>query len=78
MKKIKLIWDFKGQAAEKTSEHHVVHLNEFIESEKLELQITGSKIISEFHSIAFMVVSKKEMIAVRDALKPHRGEVYEN
>ncbi|MFT7351371.1 MAG: hypothetical protein ACI9XR_001115 [Flavobacterium sp.] len=76
MKKIKLIWDFKGQTAEKTSEHHVIHLNEFIESEKLEFKITGSKTISEFHSVAFMVVSEAEMIPVRDALKPHRGEIY--
>lgn len=76
VKKIKLIWDFKGQVAQKTAEHHVIHLNEFIASEKLEFQITGSKIISEFHYIAFMVVSEAEMIPVRDALKPHRGEVY--
>lgn len=76
MRKIKLIWDFKGQAAEKTSEHHVIHLNEFIASEKLEFQITGSRIISEFHSIAFMVVSETEMLQVRDALKPHQAEVY--
>jgi hypothetical protein len=76
LRKIKLIWDFKGQAAEKTSEHHVIHLKEFIASEKLEFQITGSKIISEFHSIAFMVVSEKEMLPVRDALKPHRAEIY--
>jgi hypothetical protein len=28
------------------------------------------------HSIAYLVVTESEMIAVRDALKPHRGEVY--
>jgi hypothetical protein len=30
------------------------------------------------HAIAFMVVEEKDMITVRDALKPHRGEVYES
>ena len=28
------------------------------------------------YAIAFMVVEEKDMIAVRDTLKPHRGEVY--
>jgi hypothetical protein len=29
------------------------------------------------HAIAFMVVTDENMIQVRDALKPHRGELYE-
>jgi hypothetical protein len=28
------------------------------------------------HAIAFMVVTDENMIAVRDKLKPHRGEIY--
>ena len=76
MRKIKLIWDFRGQAATKTAEHHEIHLKEFIQIEKLSLNITGFKIINEFYAIAFMVVEEQNMIAVRDALKPHRGEIY--
>lgn len=76
MRKIKLIWDFRGEVAAKTAEHHEIHLKEFIEAEKLALNITGFEIQNEMHSIAFMVVEEKDMIAVRDALKPHRGEVY--
>jgi hypothetical protein len=75
-RQIKLIWDFRGSAAAKTAEHHVIHLKEFIKSEKLDLDITGFSIVNEFHSIAFMVVNENEMIAVRDRLKPHRGEVF--
>lgn len=75
-KKIKLIWDFRGPAAEKTAEHHEIHLKEFIEAEKLDLNITGFTAITDMHSIAFLVVNEQEMIAVRDALKPHRGELY--
>jgi hypothetical protein len=41
----------------------------------LPLNITGFKI--EMQAIAFMVVTDENMIQVRDALKPHRGEVYE-
>ena len=78
MKKIKLIWDFRGPASAKTAEHHEIHLKEFIAAEKLPLQITGFETFGEMHAIAYMVVNESDMIAVRDALKPHRGEVYED
>ena len=77
-KQIKLIWDFRGQASSKTAEHHEIHLIEYIVAEKLSLPITGFEIISEMHAIAFMVVTEENMILVRDALKPHRGELYDN
>lgn len=75
-RQIKLIWDFRGSEAEKTAEHHVIHLKQYITAEKLDLDITGFLQLNEFHSIAFMVVNESEMIAVRDRLKPHRGEVF--
>lgn len=75
-REIKLIWDFKGPAAEKTAEHHEIHLKEYIAIEKLPLNITGFEIKSEMHAIAFMVVTDEHMIQVRDSLKPHRGELY--
>ncbi|MEC5166114.1 hypothetical protein RCH18_001849 [Flavobacterium sp. PL11] len=77
MRKIKLIWDFRGPASAKTAEHHEIHLKEYITTEKVPLNITGFEIQSEMHAIAFMVVTDENMIAVRDVLKPHRGEVYE-
>ncbi|MES2812706.1 MAG: hypothetical protein V4670_09570 [Bacteroidota bacterium] len=74
--KIKLIWDFRGPVAAKTAEHHEIHLKEYIAIEKLPLNITGFEILNEMYAIAYMVVNKENMIQVRDALKPHRGEVY--
>lgn len=76
-RKIKLIWDFRGPASAKTAEHHEIHLKEYIQMEKISLNITGFEVVNEMFAIAFMVVSDENMIAVRDALKPHRGEVYE-
>jgi hypothetical protein len=73
----KLIWDFLGEVAAKTAEHHEIHLKEYIQIEKFEINITGFEIINELHSIAYMVVSDENMIQVRDALKPHRGEIFE-
>ena len=77
MRKIKLIWDFRGEASAKTAEHHEIHLKEYISIEKLPLNITGFEIKNDMHAIVFMIVSEEHMILVRDTLKPHRGEVYE-
>lgn len=74
---IKLIWDFRGPDALKTAEHHEIHLKEFISIEKLTIDITGFEPVNEHHAIAFAVVTRPQMIAVRDQLKPHRGELYE-
>ena len=76
MRQIKLIWDFRGEASAKTAEHHEIHLKEYINIEKLPLNITGFEIKNELYAIAFMVVTDENMISVRDALKPHRGEVF--
>ena len=48
----------------------------FCSAEKLSPNITGFEIFGEMHAIAYMVVTAEKMIQVRDALKPHRGEVY--
>lgn len=76
MKKLKLIWDFRGPDALKIAEHHVIHLNEYISAQQLNLNITGIEAINEMHTIAFMVVDEDEMKPVRNALKPHRGQIY--
>ena len=76
-RKIKLIWDFRGSTAAKTAEHHEIHLKEYIEIEKIKLNITGFKILNEMHAIAFMIVTDENMIQIRNALRPHRGELFE-
>lgn len=73
---IKLIWDFRGESAANTAKHHKIHLEEYIQAQKLNRNITGNVAINAMHAIAFLVVNESEMISVRDALKPHRGEVY--
>ena len=75
-RQIKLVWDFRGAASAKTAEHHELHLKEYIIHQKLPLHITGFEIENELHAVAFMVVTDADMIQVRDALKPHRAELY--
>lgn len=75
-RKIKLIWDFHGPEAERTAEHHALHLNEFIKTNNISLNITGFEPVRQDYCMAFMVVKEEQMKSVRDALKPHRGQVY--
>lgn len=76
MRKLKLIWDFKGPDAYKIAQHHEIHLKEYIQLEKLNVTITGVEMLNNIHSIAFLVVNEAQMKPIRDALKPHRGQVY--
>jgi hypothetical protein len=76
MRRLKLIWDFRGPEAERIAAHHNVHLKEYIKIEKVKDAFTGLETISEMHAIAFMVVNENQMQPIRDALKPHRGQVY--
>ncbi|MDH7444336.1 hypothetical protein [Aquimarina sp. 2201CG14-23] len=76
-RKLKLIWDFRGPTASKTAKHHEIHLKEYIAIEKLAINLTGYVDVNEMHSLAYMVVTDAEMKSVRDALKPHRGQLYE-
>ncbi|TPN85349.1 hypothetical protein [Aquimarina algicola] len=76
-KNIKLIWDFRGPDASKIAQHHETHLKEYIKSEQLLLNKTGHQDVDNMHSIAFMVVTESEMKPVRDALRPHRGQLYQ-
>ena len=73
-RKIKLIWDFHGAHAQGTAEHHSIHLAEFATREKLTTYGHGAETITETHSIAYLTVDEKDMITVRDALRPQRAE----
>ncbi len=73
---IKLLWDFRGPDASEIARHHAVHLSEFIKKEKLPIEVSGHRSLSEVHAVAYLVVEESMMIQIRDALRPHRGEIY--
>lgn len=76
MRKLKLIWDFRGPNGLKIAEHHDIHLKEYIKLENLNVSITGYESLTDMHAIAFLVIDEKDMKPIRDALKPHRGQIY--
>ncbi len=78
MRRLKLIWDFRGPAGEKTAIHHEIHLKEYALAKVLSNPLTGVSTISEMHHTAYLVVNEDQMKSVRDALKPHRGQLYQD
>jgi hypothetical protein len=76
MERVKMIWDFRGPNARQIAEHHLIHLNEFMELEGWDGILSGTETISEMHHTAYMVVMKKDVDVLRNRLKPHRGQVY--
>ncbi|CAM1348241.1 MULTISPECIES: hypothetical protein [Tenacibaculum] len=75
MRKIKLIWDFKGPDGLETAKHHCIHLKEFTQIDSLPYHEVNFVSLNEMHTIAFIVVDEEYMKTFRDALKPHRGEL---
>ena len=72
-----MIWDFHGPHAQGTAEHHAIHLKQFADKESIDIRSHGSERLSDAHHIAFLVVQRKDMIPVRDALRPNRATTSE-
>lgn len=77
MKKIQLIWEFRGPDAEKTAEHHAIHLNEYVDKQDYALKQVGSEAINDSYAVATMVIMEKDMLEFRDSLKPQRAIYWE-
>jgi hypothetical protein len=77
MRKIKLIWEFKGDDAKQTALHHEIHLKQFAHKENLVLNITGVEEENELFYTAYLIVMEDVVFKVRDALIPLRAEIFE-
>ena len=75
-RKIKLFWDFRGPDALETAKHHTIHLKEFAAIENLQFHEIDIKGLNPMLCTAFIVVNESDMKVYRDALKPHRGELF--
>jgi len=74
-RKIRLVWDFYGEPAQGTADHHVVHLEQFMMRENLPFFNKGTQPTGPDHVMAFITVSEKDIPVLRDALKPNRAFV---
>jgi len=75
MRKIKLLWDFRGPDALEMAKHHTIHLEEFAKMENLNYHEANFKELNPMLVSAFITVDEADMKIYRDALKPHRGEL---
>ena len=74
-RKIKLLWDFRGEDAKETAKHHTIHLKEFADLENLNFHEIDIQEKNPMLASAFITVDETNMKTFRDALKPHRGEI---
>jgi hypothetical protein len=74
---IKIIWDFRGENAEAIAKHHAIHLKEFCDKHKVECHEIDIEKKNEMYSIAYIITEKPNVMVIRDALKPHRAEVFQ-
>ncbi len=73
---IRMLWDFRGEEAESIAKHHEEHLLDFAKQREMPHD-TGIAKQSEQYAVAWIAVPESHMVEVRDALKPHRGEIHE-
>lgn len=75
MKKIKLIWDFRGPDGINTAIHHEKHLKEFFKIEKKILIESGIETLNEFHHLAYAIILEDNLEEIKLTLKPNRGQI---
>ena len=68
----KLVWNFSGEGALKTTEHHLIHLKEYCQRERVEVLEYGTE-KNAFSAFSFMIVDKDLATSLRVSLKPHQG-----
>lgn len=76
-RQIKLIWDFHGEDAEQTAIHHAIHLKEYAEKHSIDFLKIDHEKIGDGHVIAFFACHEKDMIPLRDQLRPKRAQLYQ-
>ena len=69
----KLVWSFSGEGALKTAEHHLSHLKEYCQREKVEVLEYGMQQQNDFSALSFMIVDKDLAASLRVSLKSHQG-----
>ena len=71
--KAKLVWNFSGEGSLKTAEHHLIHLKEYCQREKVKVLEYGTERENDFSACSFMIVYKELAAKLRVSLKPHQG-----
>ncbi|NER16332.1 hypothetical protein [Spongiivirga citrea] len=76
MKKVKMIWDFRGPAAMQTAKHHEIHLIKYLQQKTIEHHLLKIHELSEFKTEVWLVTDESFVNIIRQDLKPHRGQLF--
>ena len=71
--KVKLVWKFFGVDAFRTAEHHLQHLNEYIQKENIDIIEMSTQLINDVSAISYIIVLDEFVEKLRLDLKPHQG-----
>ncbi len=74
-RKIKFIWDFRGEYVAETAKHHAIHLTEFCTLKGISPISIGHELNFEYHAIAFMICFEDDLPVIKNQLKPHRAQL---
>lgn len=72
MRKIRLLWDFRGPDSFETAQHHVIHLKEFAQLENKPFLESTVIEQNKYVNSAFIIISEEYLDLFKNALKPHR------
>ncbi|MGB3590784.1 MAG: hypothetical protein WBA16_03780 [Nonlabens sp.] len=76
MRKLKLIWDFKGPDSLETARHHLLHLDEYVQQNQIVILKSGTEPITANHHIAYVACLESTVTILRDSLKPRRAQLF--
>lgn len=70
MRTLRIVWKFRGPAAQKTADHHKTHLLDYLEKEQIEVEECGIENHSEMFTTAFIICDEETAMKLREPLKP--------
>lgn len=72
MRKIRLLWDFRGPDSLETAKHHMIHLKEFTQIDNLPFIEASIIEQNKYVNSAFIIISESDLETFKNGLKPHR------
>jgi len=72
-KKIKFIWDFYGNDSEKTANHSLIHLHNFLIKNDIDVYSKGVLKESDNHFYSYLILNIEHLNFIKEKLKPNRA-----
>ena len=72
-KKIKFIWDFYGCDSKKTANHSLIHLQDFLNDNDINICSKGVSKENDNHFYSYLVLENEYLKFIKDKLKPNRA-----